>query len=106
MQIRTYEKNLDKIEVLLIQSMRGFHLLYDNKAIAKVLQTPTERINFFSRDNMKRIQDLFSGLIEKETLQEKKDFINGLNRKDYEILLRTYFHILDSTLLTATELKH
>ena len=98
--------NLDKIEVLLTQSMKGIHLLYDNYTIAQILQTPTEEIDFFSDDKITRIQDLFSELIVKESFEEKTDFIKTLDPESYEILLRTYFHIVESTLLSATNYKH
>lgn len=98
--------HLDKIETLLSQSMKGIHLLYDNHSIRKILQIPTEDLDFFSFDNMDKIQGLFSNLIEKESFDEKQQFIKDLDEENFEILLRTYFHILDSTLLTATNYKH
>ena len=41
------EAQLNEIESLLTQSMRGIHLLYDNDTIAKILQKPTEETDFF-----------------------------------------------------------
>ncbi len=100
------DNSLDKIEVLLTQSMKGIHLLYDNDTIAKILQIPTEELDFFNFENMDKIQELFSDLITKESFEEKQRYINNLNPDNYEILLRTYFHIVESTLLTATNYKH
>lgn len=100
------DRSLDKIEVLLTQSMKGLHLLYDNSTIAKILHTPTEELDFFNFENMDKIQELFSEFITKETFEDKKDFVNTLDPDSYEILLRTYFHIVESTLLTATNYKH
>lgn len=100
------EKNLDEIERLLTQSMRGIHHLFDNDKIARILQIPTESMDFFNYDNMDRIQDLFTELINRETLEEKKLFLNSLDPGDYEILLRTYFHIVDNTLLASSTEKH
>ncbi len=100
------DHTLDKIEVLLTQSMKGIHLLYDNNTIAKILQTPTDELDFFSNDNIDRIQGLFSELIIKESFEEKTQFIETLDPESYEILLRTYFHIVESTLLSATNYKH
>lgn len=104
--MRIDDHSLDKIEILLTQSMRGFHLLYDNSTIAKILHTPTEELDFFNFENMDKIQDLFSEFITHETFEEKQAFIKSLDPDSYEILLRTYFHIVDSTLLTATNYKH
>lgn len=100
------DQNLDEIEILLAQSLKGFHHLFDNNTIARILQKPTEELDFFSFDNMDRIQELFTALIGKKGFEDKLDFIRGLDSESHEILLRTYFHIVDSTLLTATELRH
>ena len=100
------DHSLDKIEVLLTQSMKGIHLLYDNDSIANILQIPTEELDFFNFENMDKIQELFSDLITKDSFEEKKAYIQTLNPDNYEILLRTYFHIVESTLLTATNYKH
>ena len=104
MQIEEY--HLDGIESLLAQSMRGIHLLYDNDTIAKILQKPTEEIEFFTMDNLERIQDLFSKLIERETFKGRQSFLNSLDPDSFEILLRTYFHILENSIQTACSLKH
>jgi hypothetical protein len=101
-----HEKHLDEIEFLLAQSMNGVHLLFDNMEIAKILHKPTEDKELFSFANMERIQDLFTRLIEQNSVPEKLDFIHGLPPEDFELLLRTYFHILDNTLLANTALKH
>ena len=106
MKMNLDDHSLDKIEVLLTQSMKGIHLLYDNDTIAKVLQTPTEEIDFFNGENIDRIQDLFSELIVKQSFEEKTQFIKTLDPESYEILLRTYFHIVESTLLSATNYRH
>lgn len=100
------EKHLDEIEFLLAQSMNGVHLLFENGDIAKVLNKPTEESDLFSFDNMDKIQDLFTKLIEKNSVLEKLDFVQGLAQEDFELLLRTYFHILENSVLAATERKH
>ena len=104
--MRIEESQLDGIENLLTQSMRGIHLLYDNGTIAKILQKPTEEIEFFTIDNLGRIQDLFSKLIELESFEKKQSFLNSLDPESFEILLRTYFHILENSIQTAGSLKH
>lgn len=101
-----HEKHLDEIEFLLAQSMNGVHLLFDNSEIAKVLHKPTEDKDLFSFENMDRIQDLFSQLIEQNSVPEKLDFLRSLPAEDHELLLRTYFHILENSVMAATELKH
>lgn len=97
---------LDQIETLLAQSMNGIHLLFDHREVAQVLRTPTEEMDFFSFDNIRVIQDLFSGLIASEGVWAKRSFLASLDKEQYEILMRTYFHILDNSVLETLSYKH
>jgi len=106
MMVQIEENKLQKIEVLLAQSMRGIHVLFENETIAQILRIPTEEIDFFSFDNMDRIQSLFTGLINKTTFEEKRCFLESLDGDSYETLVRAYFHIVDNTVLAATLEKH
>lgn len=97
---------IQELEKLLNQSIRGFHHLFDKNKITEILKTPTEELDFFTLENMDLIQKLFNDLIKKETVQEKQAYIDRLSNKDFEVLLRTYFHIVDSTLISSDPLKH
>ncbi|MCB0422892.1 MAG: hypothetical protein KDD61_17965 [Bdellovibrionales bacterium] len=100
------EKDLDQIEKLLSLSVRGCHHLFDNSEIARVLAKPTEDLDFFSINNMERIQSLFIALIQKNSLAEKQQFLASLDEESREILLRTYFHIVDNSALATSRLRH
>lgn len=100
------EQNLDQIEKLLTQSVNGHHYLFETCEIAQILSTPTEEIDFFSFENMDRVQNLFSELINRLTFAEKKMFLSTLDKESYEILVRAYFHILENTILASTKVKH
>ena len=55
---------------------------------------------------MEKIQKIFTGLISKKSLKEKQDYLNNLNSENFEILVRTYFHIVDNTILTQNKIVH
>jgi len=93
--------HLDQIEHLLAQSMNGIHLLFDNETIARILKKPTEEIDLFHLKNMDRIQNLFAQFIHKGSFQEKQIFLSSLDPADYELMLRTYFHIVDNSMYSA-----
>lgn len=99
-------QQLDEIESLLAHSMNGFHFLFDNETIARILQTPTEDTDFFEFENMTRVQELFARLVQHESLLEKREFLETLDSQSYEMLLRAYFHIVDNTLLSASSYQH
>ncbi len=100
------ETHLDQIEHLLAQSMNGIHLLFNNAKIAKILATPTEDDELFGLENLDRIQDLFSQLVQHETFEEKVEFLEALDANGYELLLRTYFHIVENSLYASSTVRH
>lgn len=104
--LKISDSHLDQIEHLLAQSMNGIHLLFDNETIAKVLKTPTEHIDLFQVKNLDKIQELFTEFIKRETLQDKQLYLHSLDEKSFEMLLRTYFHIVDNSLMQAELDKH
>jgi poly(3-hydroxyalkanoate) synthetase len=100
------DKNIAQLEKLLDQSMMGFHHLFDNERIAEILKTPTEKMDFFTNENMELIQKIFDRLIVKQTVEEKHAYIESLDNKEFEILLRSYFHIVDSTIMSGEHTRH
>ena len=100
-------KQLKEIEFLFNQSIKGIHLLFDdNKKLAHILSTPTKEKTFFDSKNMEKIQKIFTGLISQKSLREKQNYLNKLNSENFEILVRTYFHIVDNTILTQNKMIH
>jgi len=104
--IEIKERDLNEIEFFLNQSTRGHHLLFDRKKVVDILKTPTEKIDFFKKNNIYKIQNLLTELIAKKTLQEKIKYLNSLDNKAFEIILRTYFHIVDNAVLASTQTVH
>lgn len=105
--MKIQNKQLKEIEYLFNQSTKGFHLLFDdNKKLTSILKTPTAEKHFFSSDNIKKIQSVFTGLIAKKSFQDKKNYLSQLNEENFEILVRTYFHIVDNTILTTNKVVH
>lgn len=100
------DQQLDQIEHLLEQSMNGIHILFDNKKVAEILRTPTEDLDLFNSTNLERIDRLFTDLVQRENLSSKQLFLENLDSESYEILLRTYFHIVDNTLRKSVSWKH
>jgi hypothetical protein len=98
--------HLDQIEHLLAQSMNGIHLLFDNETIARILKIPTEEKDLFQKRNLDKIQDLFTRFVKNETLQRKHEFLADLDKESFELLLRTYFHIVDNSLFAADNTRH
>lgn len=86
--------------------MNGIHLLFDNETIARILKTPTEDMDIFQVRNLDKIQELFTDFVAQQTLQEKRMWLDSLDKKSYELLLRTYFYIVENSLFAADPIRH
>ena len=100
------EKDLTEIELLLNQSIKGYHCLFDHKKVAQILKTPTENMDLFNKQNINRIQTLLAGLLSKKSFYQKQSYLNSLDTYNFELLVRTYFHIVDSTVLASLKTTH
>ena len=97
---------LQEVEYLFSQSAQGLHILFDNADIRRVLSRPTEEIDFFTFENVNRVQKLLSDFIAKETIQAKQAFLEKLDQETHDLLLRTYFNIVENSIFEQGSLKH
>tara|TARA_B100001248_G_scaffold255904_1_gene236233 strand:+ start:9128 stop:9448 length:321 start_codon:yes stop_codon:yes gene_type:complete len=89
---------LDQLEFLLHQSMKGIHLLFENRDIARVLSRPkAKQTKEFSMNKLKKMQALLADFIAQESLQDKIDYMNSLDEKTFELLVETYFNLLENS---------
>ncbi len=100
------EKSLERMEALLKQSAMGIHILFDNNSIAKVMGQGKDDKDFFDFNKMKRVQDVMTELIAKKSYYEKMSFLKDLDDESYEMLVRTYFHIVENTVRAAQDQHH
>ena len=94
------------MEALLKQSAMGIHILFNNSAIANVMKSVKDDKDFFDFDKMKRVQDCMTELIAKKSYFEKVSYLEELDQDSYQMLIRTYFHIVDNTVRADFELNH
>lgn len=100
------DHQLDQIEHLLQHSLNGLHILFDHHKVAEILKTPTENLDLFTPANLSKIDELFTGLVQKENLSLKRLYLENLDPQSFEMLLRAYFHIVDNTLRTTITWTH
>ncbi len=97
---------LNEVEYLFNQSAQGLHVLFDNASIRRVLSTPTEDMDFFSFENVQKIQKILSDFIAKGSIKSKIDFLEQLDQDTYDLLLRTYFNIVENSIYEKGSEKH
>lgn len=100
------KEHLIQLEYLFAQSAKGIHLLFDNASIAKVLQKPTDEADFFNLKNIEKIQNILAEFIQKDSFADKEAYLQGLSLETYELLIRTYFNIVENTIFEASAFKH
>jgi hypothetical protein len=49
---------------------------------------------------------LFADFVQKESFHAKQQYLSSLDEESFELLLRTYFHIVDNSLMNADFERH
>ena len=99
------EANVDQIEYLLQQSTQGLHFIFDHHDVASVLRKDEEGAPLDIK-LMDKVQGLLTGLLGKQTISEKRSYLEKLRRDDYELLVKAYFQLVDKTILANSHLRH
>ena len=105
---RSSEDAIDtaQIEYLLYQSTQGIHFMFRNADIAKILKCPTDKQEFFTTDNMEKVQTLLSEFLGCNEIQTKQNYLDRLPTGDFELLVRAYFQLVDNTILAHSNIRH
>jgi hypothetical protein len=96
---------VEQIEYLLQQSTQGLHFIFDHHEVANVLRKEDDGQPLDIK-LMDKVQGLLSGLLGKLSITEKRSFLESLPRKDYELLVKAYFQLVDKTILANSQLRH
>lgn len=100
------EKGLQKMEALLKQSAQGIHVLFDNQTIARAMGKKHDDRDFLDFNKMKRIQDIMTELVTKTNYYDKVAYMEALDESSFDMLVRTYFHIVENTVRSTSEHSH
>ncbi len=100
------EQSLQRMESLLSQSAMGIHILFDNHAIAGVMSKNKDDKDFFDLDKMQIVQNIMTSLVAKKNYIEKVAYLHELDAQSYEMLVRTYFHIVENTVRASHKFQH
>ncbi len=100
------QDSLDQIEFLLSASTRGIHLLFDKDHLRETLQSPIDAQEYFTFENLNRVQDILTEMIQLPTFSEKIKYLQSLDPNHYELLIRTYFNIVENTVLESHPHQH
>ena len=94
------------VEDLLSQSLKGFHFAFDRDDIKLALGSPINGVLDFSFEDSQKVQEIFFEFVKRKGLQAKKDFLDKLPVLERELIIKTYFNILENTLKKCGKSSH
>lgn len=98
--------HLNELESLFAQSAKGLHLLFDRTTLTEILKKPTEGLDYFTFENMTKVQSVLGEFVAQKTLAQKQTFLLTLDPETYELLVRTYFNIVENAIFESSDVRH
>ena len=107
------KEQLEQVEYLISQSMQGNHVLFSSEELHWVFRNRASA-NLSEPGNAKTMseEDTYSAehhiehLIEQPTLEQKRAYLELLDRETFEKVVRTYFNIVENNLYDQQEVRH
>jgi hypothetical protein len=93
-----FEKKIEQMEVLLLHSVCGFHILFQNHEIKYALQNQRSLLNEQCPEQRKKVECLISSLVNCSGFKEKRYYLQSLDSESYSLVVQTYLEILDGAL--------
>jgi hypothetical protein len=95
-------RQLKQVKYLIGQSLQGNHLLFMPEEVRAALQDSpamSESIAYQVEPYIEKLMDL-------ETLDAKRAYLDHLDRETFKNVIRTYFVIIENNLIEAEGVKH
>jgi len=96
------EEQAAQVKYLLEQAIQGNHILFDSPTLKRILETPAgapESESYAAEPHIEKLMGL-------KTLAEKRAFLERLDAKTFEGVVRTYLNIVENTLFEAKGTVH
>lgn len=99
------KQQLDQVEYLIGQSVQGNHILFDGDSLRKVFKK-TSPGKALDEQEAYQVEHHIERLIAQPTLLQKRAYLERLDSKTYEWVVRTYFNIIENNIYENSEVKH
>src|SRR4051794_32132296 len=100
--IHVSRSQMDQVEYLIRQSIQGNHVLFEPETVKYVLSLAIP----VSDEDAYSVEPHLERIIAEPTLEKKRAYVQALDRKTFETLIRTYFKIVEESIVGTTEVKH
>lgn len=96
------QSQLDQVEYLLSQSIQGNHVLFDLDTVRRVLSKDDD----FTEEDAYAVEHHIERLIAQPSLREKRAYLERLESRTHDQVVRTYFNIVENNLFENLGAKH
>ena len=86
---------VESFEKIVQSGLRGTHLLFSNQMIREAFthEKPVELLA--DQEVAEQVQSALADLLDRESLEDRQEYIEGLERKIRDVLVHLYFGFLD-----------
>jgi hypothetical protein len=97
----------NQVEYLIEQSMKGHHVLFETAELRRVfLRKRESEGRVLSDQEAYAIEPIIERLIQEPSLEAKRAFLDGLDRRTFDTVVRTYFCIVENNMFEKLEVHH
>jgi len=97
------EEQLQQVEYLINQSKKGNHILFEPKVVRQVFQNQNKAV---SDKDAYSVEHHIEQLIVLPSLRKKKAYLKMLDSQTYQLVVRTYFNIVENNIFESCEVRH
>ena len=104
--IEVKKNQLSQVEYLIDQSIQGHHVLFSTADLRRVFKTRGKTENVLSEAEAYAVEPIIERLIQEPTLEQKRALLEGLDRRTFDAVVRTYFCIVENNIIDRLEVHH
>ncbi len=94
------------VKYLLEQAIQGNHILFDSPTLKRILELPISTGDTENRGDDYAIEPHIEKIMSLKNLAEKRAYLERLDAKTFEGVVRTYLNIVENTLFEAKGTVH
>ena len=88
---------MEQVEYLVSQSAQGHHILFDTDTIKKVFKNDLQTA--IPKEKVEEARQFLSELINQPSIRAKREYLSSLPEDIQHLLIKTYFNILENSII-------
>ncbi len=95
------KEQAQQVKYLLEQAMQGNHILFDSRTVSRVMTASraTLEASYGVEPHIEKIMSM-------ATLPEQRAYLERLDPETFELVVKTYIHIVENTLFETKKTTH